>query len=597
MVQDIALVLAVLAATIILFVSEKLRVDIIALTVMITLAWLGLVSPQQALSGFASNAVMSMIGVMILGYGIDRSGIMSRITKPIIDLTGESEKRLIGLVSSVVGLMSGFMQNIGATALFLPAMLRISKRTDLDPSRLLMPMGFAAILGGTLTMVGSGPLIILNDLLKQQGLETYGLFDVTPIGLILLASGIAYFLSIGGHFLPSGKGGQITKGTQKDIMDTWDLPNTVFEYEIPENSPLVGKTREEAGFCANYQVNLIALAEEGDVVYAPWRYTHFSPHQFIAILGDEEDAQSLAQDFDLKRVKDESQFEELREGTFAGFAEIVIPPRSSVVGKSIRDIAMRKNHVVEPVVLLSGEIEKRGDFSDKKLQAGDAMIVHGRWENIKGLGENREFVLVTPVEAMQVGGSRRPVPALICLISALALAVLGFPLSISLLTGAAGMVLFGVLSMDEAYKAIDWRVVFLLAGLIPLGLAMEQTGAAEFIANGMMGHLQNAHPLLILTAIALLSTLFSLFMSNVAATVVLVPLVIITGNLVSIDSRALCLLVAVCASNSFILPTHQVNAMLLSPGGYSNSDYMRAGGLMTIIFTAISVSVIFLWYM
>jgi di/tricarboxylate transporter len=596
-VQEIALVLGVLGATVILFVSEKIRVDVVALIVLVSLAWLGLVTPQQAVSGFASNAVMSMIGVMILGYGIDRSGVMSRITRPIIDLAGSSERRLVALVSGVVGVMSGFMQNIGAAALFLPAMIRISKRTQIPVSRLLMPMGFAAILGGTLTMVGSGPLIILNDLLAQGGLNKYGLFDVMPIGLILLASGVGYFLLFGRYVLPVGEEIPKPTGTQKDLRDTWDLPNTVFEYLIPEGSPLVGKTREEAGFCANYKVNLIALAEGDDVTYSPWRYTRFVAGQMIAVLGERDDVATLARDLKLRRMTDLSEFEELREGTSAGFAEIVIPPRSRVVGKTVREIAMRKNHVVEPVVLLSGKVEQRGDFSDVPLEAGDALIVHGRWDNIKSMGDRRDYVLVTPVEAMQMGGTRRPIPAVLCLVGALVLAILGFPLSISLLTGAAAMVVLGVLSMDEAYRAIDWRVVFLLAGLIPLGLAMEQTGAAEFIAEGLMTYLQEAPAVLILVAIAALSTVFSLFMSNVAATVVLVPLVIIMGNMLSLDPRGLCLLVAVCASNSFLLPTHQVNAMLMSPGGYRNSDYLRAGGVMTVLFIIVAVCVIFLFYM
>lgn len=595
--EEIALVLGVLAATVILFVSEKLRVDVVALVVLVSLAWLGLVTPQQAVSGFASNAVMSMMGVMILGYGIDRSGVMSRITRPIIDLAGSSERRLVALVSGVVGLMSGFMQNIGAAALFLPAMIRISKKTQIPVSRLLMPMGFAAILGGTLTMVGSGPLIVLNDLLAQGGLDKYGLFDVMPIGLLLLASGIGYFLLFGRYVLPVG--GKVPKptGTQKDLRDTWDLPNTVFEYSIPEGSPLVGKSREEAGFGANYNVNLIALAEEGDITYSPWRHTRFVAGQMIAVLGEKDDVARLARDLKLARMTGRPEFEELREGTSAGFAEIVIPPRSRVVGKTVREIAMRKNQVVEPVVLLSGKVEQRGDFSDLPLEAGDALIVHGRWDNIRSMGDNRDYVLVTPVEAMQLGGTRRPIPAVLCLVGALGLAILGFPLSISLLTGAAAMVVLGVLSMDEAYRAIDWRVVFLLAGLIPLGLAMEQTGAAEFVAESLMTYLRGAPTVLILVAIAALSTVFSLFMSNVAATVVLVPLVIVMGNMLSLDPRGLCLLVGVCASNSFLLPTHQVNAMLMSPGGYRNSDYLRAGGVMTLLFIMVAVCAIFIFYM
>jgi di/tricarboxylate transporter len=202
---EIILTFAVLGITIFLFVSEWLRVDVVALCVMLALPWLGLVEPHEALAGLSSNAVFSIIAVMILGRGVDRSGIMAKVTRPILRVAGSSERRLVSLVSAAVGAISAFMQNIGAAALFLPALLRIAKRTGLPESRLLMPVGFAAILGGTLTMVASGPLIILNDILRQGGQSPFGLFAVTPVGLTLLVAGILYFIILGPVVLPSRK--------------------------------------------------------------------------------------------------------------------------------------------------------------------------------------------------------------------------------------------------------------------------------------------------------------------------------------------------------------------------------------------------------
>jgi di/tricarboxylate transporter len=211
------------------------------------------------------------------------------------------------------------------------------------------------------------------------------------------------------------------------------------------------------------------------------------------------------------------------------------------------------------------------------------------------MGDNRRFVLTTPVEAV-APGEARPVAAVVCFALALGLALSGVRLSVGLLTGAIGMVLLGVITMDEAYRAIDWRTVFLLAGLIPLGIATKHSGAAAYLAHQAMGLLSHAGPIGVLLAVALLSTLFSLFMSNVAATVLLVPLVVIMGHEVGVSPRALALLVAVCASNSFVLPTHQVNALLLSPGGYRNSDYLRAGGVMTLLFLVVVVTLFHLFY-
>jgi di/tricarboxylate transporter len=593
MTPEILLVLLVLVVTIILFVTEAFRVDVIAIIIMITLPWLGLITPAEAFSGLASNAVVAIIAVMILSYGVGRSGVMNRITRPIIRVAGSSEKRLIGLVSAAVGLISSFMQNIGAVALFLPAVMRISKKTRIPISRLLMPLGFAGILGGTLTMVGSGPLIILNDLLRQGGQPPFGLFGVTPIGVVLLGAGIMYFLLFGKVVLPARKGEAVSP--QQELIETWRLPATIYHCIIPVESLLVGKTREEVQLWMQYSINLLALAEGDEILYAPWRYTRFVAGQELALLGDQSDIERFVEEYQLQRRKETSLFEDLRSGEIAGFAEVIIPPRAPVAGKTLREIAMRKTYGVEPIMLLSGVMEERGDFSDQALQPGDALIIHGRWENIKAMGDNRNFVLVTPIET-EAAGKSKPVTATLCFLGTIMLVLLGVPISLGLLSGALAMILLRVVPIDEAYLAVDWRTVFLLAGLIPLGLAMENTGAASYVANQMITPLHGSHPLLILIAVAVLATLFTLFMSNVAATVVLVPLVLIIGGMTGISPRALALLVAVCASNSFVLPTHQVNALLMAPGGYHNADYLKAGGILTIIFIMIAVGLIYLLY-
>ncbi|HDS45093.1 MAG TPA: SLC13 family permease [Methanomicrobia archaeon] len=594
MTPEIILVLAVLVATIILFVTEAFRVDVIAILIMVTLPWLGLLTPLEAFSGLASNAVVAVIAVMILSYGVGRSGVMNRFSRAIISVAGTSERRLIGLVAVAVGLLSSFMQNIGAVALFLPAVMRIAKKMRIPVSRLLMPMGFAGILGGTLTLVGSAPLILLNDLLRQGGQEPFGLFGVTPIGIALLTMGIIYFLTVGKRVFPAGKGGEIIS-PQQELIETWDLPSTIFHCIIPPESPLIGKTREEAQIWARYTINLLALAEGDELLYAPWRYTRFIVGQELAILGAPRDLERFIADFRLKVTTASTQFEALRRGDGAGFAELIIPPRAPVAGKTMRQLAIRKTYGVEPIMLLSGAREEREDFSDRVLEPGDAMIVHGRWENIKAMADNRTFVLVTPIETESAGASR-PLAASLCFLGAITLILLGVPLALGLLSGALAMIILSIVPIDEAYKAVDWRTVFLLAGLIPLGIAMEKTGAASFVATRIISPLQGGHPLVILVAIAALATLFSLFMSNAAATVVLVPLVLIIGEMTQISPRALALLVAVCAANSFVLPTHQVNALLMAPGGYHNADYLKAGGILTIIFIVIAVGLIYLLY-
>ncbi len=596
MATEIILVLGILAVTVLLFFLEAFRVDVIAILIMLGLVWLKLVPAQEAFSGFASNAVIAIIAVLILGHGIDRSGAMVHLTRWITKAGGTSERRLIAVVAAAVGVLSPFIQNIGVAALFLPSLLMISRSRKISPSRLMMPLGFTAIIGGTLSMVGSGPLIILNDLLLQGGQARYGLFSVTPLGLLLFASGVVYFLLFGRYVLPDRASGGTESDAQRDLVEAWHLPSAVYHCRIPADSPMIDKTREEVRLRSRYNLHLLALTEVDEVLYSPWRYMRFAAGQVLRLLGEDQDVERLAADYKLEypfAPKKLSGFEIARD---CGFAEVIIPPLSPFVGKSIRNIAVRKTYGVEPILLMHGAKEERRDFADQVLQPGDTMIVHGRWDNLKALGDNRTCVLVTPIEP-GAGKHANPVLALSCFLAAIALAISGFQLALSLMTGALAMILLRVVSIDEAYRAVDWRTVFLLAGLIPVGIAMDRTGTAAYLAGILMSWLDGAHVIVLLTAVAVLTTLFSLFMSNVAATVLLVPLVMNMANLSQVDPRGLALLVAVCASNAFLLPTHQVNALLMSPGGYRNSDYLKAGGPMTAIFIVIAVAGIYLIYL
>lgn len=595
MTPEILLVFCVLATAIVLFSTEKLRADVVAVLVMVTLPWLGLLDAKQAVSGLSSNAVIALMGVMVMGAGIEATGLMNRVARPIVRIAGSDEKRLIALVSAFVGSISAFMQNIGAVALFLPALLGISRKTRIPASRLLMPMGFAAILGGTLTLVASGPMIILNDLLRQGGLAPLGLFSVTPVGLALLATGILYFLFLGKIVLP-GKPGEQAPDERTRLVESWNLPTEVRRLEVPAGSPLTGQTVEEIGLWQRWGLHLLFVEERGKPTYAPWRQSLFAEGQILGLTGSQEDISAFSGAFGLKMLDRTVDKEQALLLGNASFAQYVVLPRSPMAGRTIRGIAMRRNFGVEPLILLSGESEYREDFSDIPLRPGDALLVHGPWENLRRLGREDGIALVTPLSGRPLREAKS-IPAAACFLGAIGLAVAGFSLSLALLTGALAMVLFGVLSMDEAYEAIDWKTVFLLAGLIPLGLAMDQTGGARFLAERLTLSLAGSPPILILLVIAAMSTLFSLFMSNVAATVLLVPFAIVVGRESGLDPRGLAMLVAICVANSFILPTHQVNALLLSPGGYRNSDFIKAGGFMTVLFILVAVALVRLFYL
>ena len=587
-------VLIILAATVLLLVFEVVRIDVVAIGCMLALAWTGVLDPDEALSGFSSNAVIAMMAVMILGHGIARTGIMERFSRMVLKRVGDSRPRVVALMSISVGILSGFIQNIGAAALFLPGILNISRRARIPASSLIMPIGFAAILGGTLSMVGSGPLILINDLLGRADLEPYGLFSVTPVGLILLVSGVSFFLVFGRFVLPaSSSSGSHPSSEQDRLVESLHLPHHIWHFAIPEDSSLVGETHESAGVWRDYGLHILGICRERDVEYAPWRHKEFEGGQELALLGSKEDAARFAEAHGLIPEEEAPGLDSLLDPERAGFAEVIVPPRAALVGETIREYSLRKRYAVEPVLLFSRGEEIRGDFSDERISTGDTIIVFGLWEKIADLKEKSDFVVATPFEVERRESSKALLAAL-CFLAAIGLALGGAPISIAFFSGAMAMVLTRVLSMQEAYQAIEWKVVFLLAGLIPLGAAMQKTGAAAFLAEGLMGFVQGRHPILLVITVAVLSTAFSQFMSNVGAVVVLAPLVISMAKIGGLDPRPLALMAAVCAANSFILPTHQVNALLMSPGGYRNADYLKAGTGMTLIFLVVVVS--FFWF-
>ena len=593
---EIALTLIILLTTIILFITEAFRVDIIAILVMLTLGWTGLITPVEAFSGLSSNAVIAIIAIMIIGYGMEQAGVMEKITSPLLAVSGREEKRLTLILSLSAGAVSALMQNIGVIALFLPVVRKMTRKLNLSLRKVLMPVGFAVILGGNLTMVGAGNLIILNDLLVQQDAAPFNLFAVFPIGFAVLIFGICYFYFFGSSLLPAAE--KKEKGffeSQQRLIANWDLSTKAHNYIIPEGSGLLNKTLEESRLWADYNLYLLALKEANDILYAPWRFTRFAAGQELIIMGEEADLHTFADDYDLIPEEECDHCLNHRELEDTAFAELMIPPRSELVGKSIRDVSIRKNYFVNPIYLIRGEKEIADDFSDVDLKPGDTMVVYGPNQNIRHLKTENELILLTSLPSEDTE-SNKPFLAVGSFLLSILLIILGYNLGLAFFTGAVFIILTGIVKPNEIYEAVDWKTVFLLTGLIPLGIAMENTGAANYLANLMMMPLKNGPVFLILLAVALLASIFTLFMSNVAATVVLVPLVMIIGNQMGVDPRGLALLAAVSASNSFILPTHQVNAFFMSAGDYKSSDYLKAGGFLSLIYIFIASLMVYLFY-
>ena len=608
---EIAWVTGILLFTVYLFAFEVVEVDVAAATVMVLLGLTslfaplmgleqGLVDTQHLFDGFSSNAVISIIAVMIIGAGLDKTGLMGKVASFILKIGGTTERRIIPIISATVGIISSFMQNVGAAALFLPVVSRISARSGLPMSRLLMPMGFCAILGGTVTMVGSSPLILLNDLiltsntgLKMQGvaeMQTWNLFSVTPIGLVLLATGILYFVVAGRFVLPTTKAeGSKATDPMEYIQETYGVEYCMKEMVIPKDSELVGKVLNDVER-AN-RIRVVAMARGGnDLAIGPGgvaRDIPFGPNSAIGVVASPENCSAFAAKYGLHIREEFEVFSDALAPTKAGIAEVVIPPGSSLIGKSARDVWMRKRYGLSMVALHSGgkTLHEGEGIRDLPLQAGDTIVGHVTWEALARLEKDRDFVVVTTEYPHEELRPNKVAAAGIFFFVALGLVLFtDLRLSVALLTGAMGMILSRVLTIEEAYQAVSWKTVFLLASLIPLGLAVETTGTAKWIAEQVLAVVGGAPGWVIQAAVAVLATFFTLVMSNVGATVLLVPLAVNIATGVGADPAVFALTVAIATSNSFLIPTHQVNALVMGPGGYRVPDFMRAGGIMTLLF-------------
>lgn len=606
--NEMMMVLAILGYTIVLFVTEVIRIDVAAILILVVLGLTGLVPDNHIFDGFASNAVLSIIAVMILGAGLDRTGIMGKVAGFIMRIGGKTEKTVIPVVSGTVGVISGFMQNVGATALFLPVMSRISSQTKIPLSKLLMPMGFCAILGGTITMVGTSPLILLNDLIATSnrslppGVETlkpYGLFSVTPIGLSLLSAGLIYFVFLGRFLLPDSAklSSNISQKSGDYFKETYAITNIKKELVLSRNSPLIGKTLFEVEKILGNNMTLLALSSEGTKQLSPSRSQFIWSGNALGVMGNADEINQFCEKYQLKKKDTVKEFKHTFNKSNAGFSEAVVVPGSHFLGKSIDDFHFRKEFGVTVIAIARGDDIYKGEkMYQLTLQLGDTLVIFGDWNDQSGLSKTRNVAIVGDLPSEQLRPQKVPF-ALFFFAVALGLVIFtDLRLSIALLTGAIGMIITGVIHIDEAYRTVSWKTVFLLACLIPLGFAMEHTGTAAWVAQQTITHLGHVNQYIYQLALAVLAASFSLVMSNVGATVLLVPLGINIALETGGNPSVYALIVALGTSNAYILPTHQVSALIMGPGGYKVKDFMRVGTLMSVIFIFVMVTAVNIFF-
>jgi di/tricarboxylate transporter len=602
---EIVIVMTIVVFAIFVFVTGLLRVDVAALLVMTLLGLLifvpglqELLTPDVLFSGFSSNAVVSIIAVMILGGGLDKTGVMERVAWAILRYGGRTEKQIVTLISGSVAVVSSFMQNIGAAALYLPVVSRISSRTRVPMARLVMPMGFCAILGGTLTMVASSPLIMLNDLIDnsnrslnpEQAIQHFSLFSVTPVGVALVVAGLLFFLLFGKFVLPTGSTESMARGTgtARYMRRLHGVDAAVREVEVPADSILVGMKISDVQ--VDYDVRIVASRYAGKVLVSPPVEAPIAAPATLAIIAQSDKLKLFVASAGLKLRPKLKEFRHLLARSIAGIAEVLVPPDSHLIGRTAKDLHFRMTYGLSLISIVRTGQAITNQVASIPIAAGDMLVCHTRWEYLTRLEKNRDFVVVT---ADYPHERQEPYKLALALgFFALAIGLIIFTniiLPVALMTGAVGMIAFGVLTMDEAYKTVSWKTVFLLAGLLPLGMAVETSGTADYVVRHLLVRIGDVPAWILQALLALIASGFSLVISNVGATVLLVPFAINLALAIGADPAMFALTVAISTSNSFLIPTHQVNALIMGPGDYHVSDFLRVGSIMTILFLVVSL--------
>jgi di/tricarboxylate transporter len=606
--NDMRLVLGLVGFVMVMFLFERIRADVVAVVVLVVLGLTGLVAPEEIFGGFSGNAVMSIIATTILGAGLERTGALNRLASWLLRRGHGIEQRLLLLTTAIAGLNSSFMQNPSVMALYLPVTARLASRTTLNLQRLLLPICSAIVMGGALTMVGNSPLILLNDLLVSANnnlpsgmatLEPLRMFAPMPIGLALLLASLAYFRFYGDRKLKeetTGTASATPARTESYFASTYGIEGEVFELTVSADSPLVGMTLGEVETLHGAPL-MLALQTGNDTRLAPPADMRIWVNSVLGTMGARQEVADFAQNQFLRLSSRLRHFGDLFNPSRAGISEAVIPPTSSFIGKSAADLALRKKSGISLLAINRDKKVVREDVRKVPLRSGDMLVLHSIWQDLAATAKNGDFVVVTDYPKGEQRPHKFKIAMAIFALTIIIALTSRLPVALTLMTGVAGMLLTGVLRMDEAYASINWRTVFLMAGLIPLGWAMDSSGAAAWVAGHTVERLPEGLPIWVIEiAIALLTTAFSLVISHVGATIVMVPMAISLALAAGGNPTAFALITALSASNNLMTASNPVVSMVTGPANYTARQMWRVGGPMSLIYTVVVVGMVNLMF-
>lgn len=611
----------ILLLAILLFVTEWLRVDVVALLVVVALMLTGILAPSEAIAGFSHPAVITIAALFVVGGGVMQTGLAAVIGERILMVAGTDSRRLTTVIMLAVAVLSGFMSDTGTVAVLLPAIISLAWRANISPSKLLIPLSFGALLGGASTLIGTPPNIIVSDLLRENGFSQFQFFDFTPIGILLTLSGIAFMLLVGQRLLPDMQPKQALQRveTPQELSDSYRLADNIFRLRVRRGSDLTGKTIAQANLRQNLNINVLEILRpasarpvvrfgqshliwqnDASEVISPSPDTAFQIDDILVVQGESNNVGHASAVWNLGLQPAEQKDENVLNTDEIGLAEVVLPPRSQLIGKTLQEVRFGTLYHLTVLGINRPGSEGKLDIKNTRLRFGDILLVQGAWKNILNLRNMRkDFVVMGQPEELVPSPARKRAPIAFAILTGM-LVVLVFDLlpieTVGLLAGLL-MILSGCLSIDEAYAAIDWKSIVLVAGMIPMSTALEKVGAVNLFSEALSNSLGATDPHLLLAGLFLLTSLFTQVLSNTATTVLIAPIALSSANKLGIEPHAFLMTVAIAASMAMATPVASpVNTLVMGAGNYRFSDYLRVGLPTIFIMLAVSLlSIPILW--
>ena len=601
--------LTLLAAAIILFITEWIRVDVVALAMVVLLMLTGVLTTNEALSGFSNPAVLTIAALFIVGGAVMQTGLAGAIGRRILRIAGANPNRLVVVIMLAVALLSGFMSDTGTVAVLLPAIISLASTAKISPSKLLIPLAFGALLGGANTLIGTTPNIIVSDLLRENGFSPFGFFSFTPLGMVLLTAGVMYMLLVGRRVLPDRKPLISLQriATPRELAELYRLPEDLFQMRVRRGSELVDKTVAEVDLGKRFNITIVDIqrpqsrrtsgfiqlaGQKAPDVSGP-RDRKIQIDDLLIAKGEADEIAHAAAVLNLGVQPSSPKDHDALVTQEVGIAEVLLPPRSSMIGKTVTEIRFGSAFQLTVLGLHRSLSRDSLPIGTTPLHMGDILLVQGPWEKILALrSKRRDFVVMGQPEEMVGAPTRAKAPiALLILLGMLALMVGEvFPVATASMFAALLMIVAGCLTIDDAYEAIDWKSIVLIAGMLPMSIALEKAGLVNLAAAQLTLTLGSLGPTVVLAILFFTTTLFTQVLSNTATTVLLAPIALAAANNLAVQPYAFLMAVAVAASMAFASPVASpTNTLVMGAGSYRFGDYMKVGLPLIAVVLVLSV--------